>query len=473
MSAPGGTNRNVVLAICCMSLFIVGLDVSALNLALPSIRESLGASDEELQWILDAYTVVLAGLLLLSGSIADRVGRKRVFRIGLVVFGLGSVLCAFAPTGGFLIGARALQAIGGSMLNPVAMSIITTTFREPAERARAIGMWGAANGLSMALGPLIGGALVEYVSWEAVFWMNVPVVLVALVLTTLYVPESRAEKPRAFDPAGQLLVVLALAGLTFGIIEGRSAGWTSATVLGAFAVAALAAVAFSLVERRVAEPLIDPRFFHNIPFSGAVLSAVLGFSAMAGFLFLNSLYLQSVRGFSPVEAGLVTLPMAVLNGVTAPISGRIVGARGPRVPMVLAGLGIGASALVLVTLTPTTPVALLFCAYALFGFGFGLLNAPITNAAVSGMPRDRAGVASGVASASRQVGAALGVAVFGTLAFGGLTGEPGVTLAEASHPAWWLMFACGVGLVGMGVLVTSRVAERSAARVREEFEVEG
>ncbi|AKT51882.1 MFS transporter [Arsenicicoccus sp. oral taxon 190] len=459
-------NRWLVLAICCMSLFIVGLDVSALNLALPSLQRDLHVSPSRLQWVLDSYTVVLASLLMLSGSVADRVGRRRVFQVGLVTFGIGSALCAFSTSGEMLIACRVLQAVGGSMLNPVAMSIITTTFTDARERAQAIGFWGGTIGLSMALGPVVGGVLVETLGWQAVFWMNVPVTLAAFALAARYVPESRAPRPRRLDPAGQALVMVGLGSVTFALIEGREAGWASPLVLGCLAASVVATATLVAVELRAAEPLIDPRFFLSLPFTGAVASAVVGFAAQAGFLLVNTLYLQSERGLSPLHAGLMTVPMAVCTGLLAPVSGRVVGVRGPRLPMVLAGLGIAASALVLGTITATTSTPVLLLAYVLFGCGFGLLNAPITNAAVTGMPRSRAGVAAAVASTSRQVGAALGVAVFGTLAFSAL-GTTTSSLALASRTGWHVMAGCGALLVATGLVATTPAARRSSQRVAD------
>ena len=219
VESPNRRQRLVILGICCMSLLIVGLDSTIVNVALPSIRNDLHASVSGLQWVIDAYTLVLASLLMLSGSTADRIGRKRVFQAGLVVFSLGSLLCGVAPTLELLVAFRVLQAIGGSMLNPVAMSIIRNVFEDPRERAMAIGMWGAVFGLSMALGPILGGALVDSIGWRSVFFVNVPIGAVALVLTAALVPESRAEHPRRLDPVGQLLVIAALASLTYAIIE--------------------------------------------------------------------------------------------------------------------------------------------------------------------------------------------------------------------------------------------------------------
>src|SRR6202453_2752651 len=230
----------IILATCCLSLFVVGIDVTIVNIALPSIQRSFHASVGGLQWTIDSYTLVIASLLMLSGSTADRVGRRRTFQTGLALFTLGSLLCSVAPGLGWLVAFRMLQAVGGSMLNPVAMSIITNTFTEPAERARAIGVWGGVFGLSMAMGPVIGGALVDAVGWRGVFWVNIPVGIAAIILTALFVPESRAPRARRLDPVAQILIVVLLASLTYGIIEGPNAGWASARILTCFGLAAAA-----------------------------------------------------------------------------------------------------------------------------------------------------------------------------------------------------------------------------------------
>src|SRR3954469_4948900 len=252
-----------ILAVCCLSLFIVGLDVTAVNVALPSIGRELHAGISGLQWTVDAYTLVLASLLMLAGSTADRLGRKRVFVAGLVVFSLASLLCSLAPNVELLVAFRVLQAVGGSMLNPVAMSIITNTFTNPRERAQAGGVWGAGFGISMALGPIVGGTGVSSIGWRAIFLINLPVGLAAIALTLRYVPESRAPRPRRFDPAAQVLVIVLLSTLTFGIIEAPSRGWASPLILGAFAAAGAALTGLLVHEPRREEPLIDPRFFRS------------------------------------------------------------------------------------------------------------------------------------------------------------------------------------------------------------------
>ncbi|MFE0023463.1 DHA2 family efflux MFS transporter permease subunit [Amycolatopsis sp. NPDC059021] len=447
MTELSRARRFLVLGICSLSLFIVGLDTTIVMLALPDIQHDLGSSVTGLQWTIDAYTITLASLLMLAGSTGDRLGRRRTFQTGLALFTLGSLLCSVAPGTGWLIVFRIAQAVGGSMMNPVAMSIITNTFTIPRERAQAIGLWGGVIGLSMALGPVLGGALVAAAGWRAVFLVNVPIGVAAIVLTALFVPESKAARPRRLDPVGQVLVIALLGSLTFGIIEGPHLGWVSPWIVGCFVVAALALLGILGYERRRAEPLLELRFFRSVPFSGATVIAICGFMGLAGFLFLNSLYLQQVRGFSPLHAGLLTLPMAVLAGVLAPVSGRIVGTRGPRLPLIVAGVGLTASAVLLTTVVPGTPVPVLVLAYAIFGIGFGMLNAPITNTAVSGMPREQAGVAAAVATTSRQVGTSLGVAVLG----------------GAGAAGWWVMAGCGAVVLGLGILTTGRWARRTAS----------
>ncbi len=458
----------LVLGICCMSLLIVGTDSTIVNVALPAIRRDLGASVSGLQWSVDAYTLVLGSLLMASGSMADRFGRRRVFQIGLAMFTSGSLLCSLAPNVALLVAFRCLQALGGSMLNPVALSIVSNTFTEPRARARAMGVWGAVFGISLALGPVVGGLLVSDVSWRAIFWINIPIGVAAIVLTQLFVPESRAGTARRFDPWGQLLVIALLATLTYGVIEGPSAGWGSPLIVAMFALAAAAAIALVRVETRRRQPLLDMRFFRSVPFSGASVIAVLAFGVLGGFLFLNTLYLQDARGYSALHAGLLTLPMAALIFLFAPVSGRLVGSRGPRLPLVLAGLAIMAASLLLVRLGNGTPVPWLLGSYVVFGLGFGLVNAPISNAAVSGMPDSQAGVAASVASASRQAGSALGVAITGSLVAGSLgSGASGAGLAAASHAAWILLAACGLGITVLGWVSTGPRALATAQRVRE------
>jgi EmrB/QacA subfamily drug resistance transporter len=455
-------HKMAILAICCMGLFIVGLDNTIVNLALPSIGHELQASVSSLQWVIDAYTVVLASLLMLAGSTGDRIGRKRVFQTGLILFSLGSLLCSIAPGIGLLIVFRMLQAVGGSMLNPVALSIITNTFTERRERAKAIGVWGSVVGLSWALGPLFGGVLVDSIGWRSVFWINVPIGIAAVLLVARFVPDSRAPRARPLDPIGQLLLIVLLATLTYAIIEAPGLGIRSPWIIGCAVVTVVSAIAFVRYEQRTDQPLLDMRFFRSAPFTGATLVAVGSFGVMAGFLFLNALYLQEVRGFSPLHSGLLTLPMAVMTAVLSPLSGRLVGTRGPRLPLLAGGLAIAAGSFLLSELTAQSPIVEVALAYAVFGIGFGFINPPITSAAVSGMPMSRAGVAAAVASTSRQVGATLGVAVLGSVVTARIVGPLSTGFVTAAHLGWLIMTAAGVAMFVIGLVTTSKWALRTA-----------
>lgn len=443
------------------------MDVTIVNVALPSIRHDLAASISQLQWVIDAYTMVVATLLMLAGSTADRFGRRRVFQLGMALFMLGSLLCSVAPNIEGLIAFRVVQALGGTMLNPVAMSIIANTFNEPKARAGAIGVWGAVAGVSMALGPVIGGALTENIGWRSIFWVNLPIGAVAMFLAARYIPESRAPQARRVDPVGQLLVFVILATVTYAVIEGPHAGWASLTIIGLFTAAAVALAALLVYEPRRHEPLIDVRFFRSAPFSSATLIAICNFAAFSGFLFLNTLYLQEVRGLSAFQTGLCTLPLALATIICSPLSGRLVGSYGTRPSLLASGAGVLVSALMMTQLTATTPLPLLLLTYAIFGIGFGMGNAPITNTAVSGMPKAQAGLAAAVASTSRQIGASLGVALAGTI----LGTHMHHGFAEASHPFWWMITAGGAAVLLLAWLSNTRWAyatTRHAAHLLEE-----
>jgi EmrB/QacA subfamily drug resistance transporter len=443
---------------------MVAMDSTIVNVALPAIGRDFHSSVSGLQWTIDAYTLVLASLLMLSGSMGDRLGRRRVFQIGLALFTLGSFACSLAPSLGWLIVFRAIQAIGGSMLNPVAMSIITNTFTDMAERARAVGVWGSVFGLSMALGPVIGGVLVETVGWRGVFWVNIPVGAAAIILTALFVPESRAARARRLDLVGQTLIIVLLGTLTYGIIEGPSYGWGSPLILVLFAVAIVALAALLWYEPRRDEPLIDLRFFRSLPFCGAAVNAVCALMALGGYLLLMTLYLQDVRGYKPLIAGLFLLPTAVALTGSATFSGRMIGTRGMRIPLVIAGAGIAVGSLLLTGLATSSPVWYILVAGLVFGTGMGWVNPPITNSAVSGMPRSQAGVAAGVASTSRQVGTSLGVAIMGSVLAANLHGPIRTGFTAATEPGWWISVAAGAIVLVLGLWTTSRAGRVSAER---------
>jgi EmrB/QacA subfamily drug resistance transporter len=459
--------RSLVLAICCASMIVVVMDISIVNTALPAVHRDLNASVSGLQWTVDAYTLVLASFLLLAGSTADRIGRKRVFQIGLVVFGLGSLLCALASGIGWLVAARAVQAIGGTMLNPVAMAIIANTFTVPAERAKAIGVFGSMSGLSLALGPILGGALIDGFGWRSVFWINVPIVLIAVTLTTLFVPESRAPRARRFDPVGQLLVIIVLGSVVYAIIEANRRGWASPLIVVLLVVAALGVVGVIAYESRRTDPLLELRLFRSIPFSSAILMALFGLCAFGAFLFVTTLYLQHVRGMSALMAGLSLLPVGALIALLSPYTGKFVGARGPRLPLVVSGTALALGGVLSLLFEPATPLVLVLAVYLLFGVFQGTINPPITNTAVSGMPRSMAGVATSLASAGRQTGTTLGVAIAGTI-LGSVSA--GTAFTDSGRGVWWLVFGLGVGILALGLLSTGAWAKVTAARAAALFD---
>ena len=398
-----------------MSLFIVGLDITVVNVALPSIGRELDASISGLQWTVGAYTVVMASLLMFSGSMADRLGRKRTFVMGLTVFSVASLLCSLAPSVGLLVVFRVLQAVGASMMNPVAMSIITNTFTDPRERAQAVGVWGAVFGISMALGPIVGGALVSSVGWRSIFLINIPVGLAAIFLTLRFIPESRAPRPRRFDPVGQVLVIVLLATLTFGIIEAPSRGWSSPAIVAAFSAAGVALLALLLYEPRREDPLVDLRFFRSIPFASSIVISVAAFAAFGGFLFLNTLYLQEVRGLSPVQAGLATVPMALMTVVASPLSGRIVGRRGPRLPLVISGVCLVTACAMLTGIDAAPPSRGCSRRTSSSGSASGSSTHRSRTRPCPGCREPRRASPSAIATTSRQFGQTLGVAVVGAI----------------------------------------------------------
>ena len=450
--------RLLVLAVCCMSLLIAGLDVTAVNVALPAVGRDLALPVSGLQWIIDGYTLPIAGFLMLAGSTADRIGRRRVFQAGLALFTACSLACALAPDLPWLVAFRAGQGLGASMLNPVALSIVTTTFTDARERTRAIGVWSGAIGLALALGPVVGGLLVSAIGWRSVFWINVPVGLAAIALTALVVPESRAASARRPDPVGQLLVVTALVAVTGAIIEGSRDGYGSPLIIGLLVLGAVAVTALVRYERRRDQPLIDPSYFRSIPFSGAIIAAVAAFIGLSGFLFLNTLYLQDVRGYDALDAGLLTLPMAAATALASPISGWVTARYGPRPPLIAAGVCVVLAAVTLATVTRTTPLAVLVLGYLLFGTGFGLVNTPITNTATSGMPPSQAGLSAAIASTGRQIGSTLGVAILGSVVAAGAPGPVG----------WWILASCG-GLVAVIGVVTANGRVGGLVRVGSHY----
>lgn len=414
--AEGSTlSRRAILAVCCLALFVPTMDNTVVNVALPTIQRDLSTSGSGLQWVVDSYVLVVASLLLTSGALGDRYGRRRVLQVGLAIFAAGSLTCSLAPTLSTLVIFRALQGVGGSMITPATLSILTSVYTDRRARAQAIGLWSATTGLSIGFGPVIGGTLVQALGWRSIFWINLPTVAFILLVGRRFIPESRARYPRRPDWRGQTLATAALALLTYSFIEAPNTGWMATSSLVRFALALALAIAFVAVERRRDDPLLDLSYFRSKSFSGAVIVAYVAFMCFFTFIFLNTLYLQEVRGYSALMAGVYTIPATGVVIFAAPLSGRLTGASGPRLPTTVSCLMIAAALGILTRISPAEPIWHLFPAYVLLGIGIGAVNPPITNAAVSGMPQDQAGVSSATASTARQLGGVFGVALIGSI----------------------------------------------------------
>jgi len=454
----------LTLGACCFGLFMVMLDNTIVNVALPSIRSDLGASVSGLQLIVDTYILVFASLLLTAGALGDRYGRKRVFLIGLVVFTLGSALCGLAPSLPALVAARALQAVGGAALLPSTLAIIASTFPDARERAQAIGLWSGVSGMALAAGPVLGGLLTDGFGWRSVFYVNLPVGTAAFLVASRTFAESRNPAARRLDLPGLLLGIAALGSLTFALIEGNSRGWSSPAIFSLLVVAAVGLVAFLVVESRRAEPMLDLRFFRDASFSSANLVAMLVGFALLGFVFFNTLYLQTVQDYTPFQAGLRTLPNTLAVVVAAPVAGRLASRLGYQVPVVTGTLLGGVALLSLTRIQPDTPYTALWWHYALLGTGLGLTISPVTAAAVAGMPREQAGVASAMTNTSRQVGGALGVAVLGAVVASRFAAELPARLAPLHLPG--AVQARVEAAAAQGVAASSPAGARGGGAVR-------
>jgi len=414
MSEVHRTNKVVTLIVTCLGLFMVLLDASIVNVALPTIQADLHANLSDLQWVVDAYTLPFAALLLTAGTLGDRFGRKRLFLAGLVLFLLGSLLCGFAPALGWLLFGRLVQGAGAAALMPGSLSVLVSAFPEPRERAQAIGLWAGISGVALAAGPLVGGLLIQIASWPAIFFVNLPIGLLALALGWPLLAESRNPNAQRIDLPGQLLVIGTLVCLIMGLIEGSSQGWTSPLILGLFIGAAVLLAAFLLVEARVREPLLPLRLFANRVFSVANVAGLLLFFAMLGTFFFVTQFFQAVQGYTPLESGLRTLPTTMGIFLIAPFAGLLTARIGPRLPIVLGGLLAGGALILTMRLMePNSSYATLWWDLGLVGIGFGLMLSPLTAAALSATPPTRAGLGSSMINTSRQVGGTLGIAVLG------------------------------------------------------------
>src|SRR4051812_16322084 len=407
--------RWYTLAVLCLSLLIIVVDNTIVNVALPSLVRQLGASVSELQWVVDAYTLVFAGLLLLAGTLADRYGRRRSLSVGLAVFGVASTAAAFATGVGQLVTARAVMGGAAAFIMPATLSILTNVFTDTRERAMAIGIWSGVVGLGVVLGPLVGGFLLDHFWWGSVFILNLPIAAVAIATGRVFVPESRNPDNPRVDWIGGGLSIVGLVSLVWAIIEGPNKGWTSPVVLGLFITAALALTTFGLWESRVDEPMLDVRFFRNARFSAASATITLGFFALLGFVFLSTQYLQFVLGFTPLEAGVRTLPFAIAMMSVAPFSSKFVERLGTKRVVVAGMLTLSAGLVVASTASAATGYPRLGYAMLLLGAGCGLSSAPATESIMGSLPRNRAGVGSAVNDTAREIGGALGVAIVGSI----------------------------------------------------------
>jgi EmrB/QacA subfamily drug resistance transporter len=438
--SDGYERRWWILGVLCLSLLVVGLDNTILNVALPTLVRDLHASTSALQWLVDAYVLVFAGLLLTTGSLSDRFGRRYALAIGLVIFGTGSVLSAFAGSANTLIATRSLMGVGGALIMPSTLSILTNVF--PAdERGRAIGIWAGVSGLGIAIGPIVGGWLLSHFWWGSVFLVNVPVVIVALVAGRLIVPNSKDPSPNALDPVGAVLSIVGLVSLVYGIIEAPSHGWTSAQTLGTFAFAAVVLVLFAVWELRSDHPMLDVTFFENPRFTAANISIVLVFFALFGSLFFLTQYLQFVLGYSALQAGIRVAPLALMLMVGAPVAGRLTARFGNK-GLVATGMSVVAIGLgYMGTLSVTSGYGHVVISLLVLGLGMGLAMVPATESIMGSLPLAKAGVGSAMNDTTRQVGGALGVAILGSIfassyaahIAGSLVGLPAASAAAATN----------------------------------------
>jgi EmrB/QacA subfamily drug resistance transporter len=405
-----------ILAVLSVSVFLVVVDNTIVNVALPTLNRELGASVSELQWIVDAYSLVFAGLLLAAGGLGDRLGRKGAMQVGLVLFGITSALGAFATSSGQLIAARGAMGIGAALVFPATLAILTNVFTDPSERAKAIGAWSAVSGLAVAFGPITGGFLLEHFWWGSVFLVNVPIVIVALVGGALLVPSSRDPESHRFDVPGMLLSISAIGLLVFTVIEGPRWGWTSPTTLLGFAAAAVLLAAFVAWELRSAHPLLDVRIFRVARFSAAAAGISVAFFSLFGFIFLVTQYFQFVKGYSTLSAGVHTLPFAVFAGITAPIGARLALRWGPR-RVVSSGLFVMSAGLLLASTLDAASAYFgpVIVSMALLAIGLSLVTAPATEAVMSSLPVEKAGAGAAVNDTTRELGGTLGVAVVGSV----------------------------------------------------------
>ncbi|MFF8596715.1 MFS transporter [Streptomyces sp. NPDC015220] len=465
--SPRPPRRGLILTAMCLGMFLMQLDATIVNVALPAIGDHLHASVSGLQWVVDAYILPLAALLLIAGRVGDIGGHKRVFITGTAIFALASVGCALAPSGGWLIAARAVQGVGAALELPATLAILAHAFPVPAERVRAIGVWASAAGLSLVAGPVLGGALVDAVGWQSIFWLNVPCAVVTGLLALVVVPATRGSRA-SLDLPGQLLGTVALGLVAYVAIDGRRQGWTSAPIVAALLVAVVALAGFAVVESRARDALLPPRFFRLPAFTtGNVAGLLMGF-ALFGLLFVFSLYFQQVGGDSAVEAGARFLPLSVAYMATGPYAGRIVGRLGARWALT-AGLALVGGGCAVLTGTAADGYLLTGLPFVAVGAGYALASTSMAATVMGAVPPERAGMASSVNNTARQTGGVLGVAVLGSLLADRAAARGSAGLESGLHDALWIIAACalaGAVLAGATLSGPAPAPGRGGARER-------
>jgi EmrB/QacA subfamily drug resistance transporter len=417
-SAPassGDRRRWWTLAVLCLSLLMTVLDTTVVNVALPTLSRGLHASPSGLEWIVDSYTLLFAGLLLLGGAIGDRYGRHRTLPAGLVVFAAGSIAAACSQSAAELIAARAVMGAGAALVMPATLSILSGVFPNPAERARAIGIWSAVSGLGIAVGPALGGLLLEHFSWSSIFLINLPVIAIALMAGRKLIPASRAPHPPRLDIPGAVLSVAGLSVLTYTLIQAPDNGWTSTPTLAIGSVSLILLGAFAVVQLRSTEPMVDLHLFSNPRFAGASAGVMALFFALTAATFLLTQVYQFVLGLSPLQAGLRALPPALMVAIVSPLGARLAEKTGPRTP-IAAGLALATGGLLFFS-TATTGSSYLhyMAAMSVMGTGIGLAMAPATQSIMSTLPPAKAGVGSAINDTTRNLGSVLGIAVIGSI----------------------------------------------------------
>src|SRR5215204_1613737 len=419
------TRKWWTLAAVAFGLFMIMLDNTVVNVALPSIAADLGIGLSELEWIVTGYALTFASLMLTGGKLADLLGRRLVFIVGLAIFTLSSLACGLAGSGELLIGARVVQGAGAALMNPATLSIIAATF-PPRQRGTAIGIWAGTAALALALGPLVGGLLTEHISWSWIFFVNVPIGVIAIAASLILIPESKDESAeQRLDMPGLLTPGVGLFALTYGLIEANTYGWTSGRILGVFAVAAVMLVAFVMLETHQRLPMLDLSLFRNRTFTGANIAVLLVALAMFGVFFFVSLYMQGILGYSAVQTGAAFLPLTVLIVLVAPIAGKTSDRVGSRWLMTVGMLLVSAQLFYFSRLDENAAYDDLLPAFLLGGMGMALVMTPSAAAAVRALPVDKSGVGSAVLNACRQVGGSMGIALMGAIMahqVGGLKG---------------------------------------------------